>query len=171
MKRIAYWAMPLLLIGALTTQGLAQAQQAQAQPEPKWNSNKEFEDYMVCYKEADHAKKAACSEKFVVDHKAADPIVMTEIFKYMLLGYANAGNWPKTFETLDRQALAPKLTEAEKKQYNQIGLVAAANSKNNPKTIEYAEKVLKDDPKNFQALVTLSGVLSAKSYVKTRWYQ
>ncbi|HET9942377.1 MAG TPA: hypothetical protein VFR05_03490, partial [Terriglobia bacterium] len=64
MKRIAYWALPLLLIGALTTQGLAQAQQAQAQPEPKWNSNKEYEDYMLCFKEVDHAKKAACGEKF-----------------------------------------------------------------------------------------------------------
>jgi tetratricopeptide (TPR) repeat protein len=161
MKRIAYWALPLLLIGALTTQGLAQAQQAQAEPDPKWNSNAEFEAYMVCFKEADHAKKAACGEKFAVDYKNADPIVMTHIYKFMLLGFANAGNWAKTIETIERQAMAPKLTADEKKQYNQIGLVAAANAKNNPKTIEYAEKVLKDDPKNFQALVTLSGVLSS----------
>jgi tetratricopeptide (TPR) repeat protein len=40
-------------------------------------------------------------------------------------------------------------------------LLAATNLKNNAKTIEYAEKVLKDEPKNINALVTLSGVLSA----------
>ena len=163
MKRIAYWALPLLLIGALTTQGLAQAPPAPAQPpkeEPKWGSTKQYEEYIACFKETDHAKKAACAEKFLVDHKGADPIVITDTYKMVLFGYANAGNWPKTIETIERQSIAPRLTDADKKQYNQIGMVAAVNSKNNPKTIEYAEKVLKDDPKNANALITLSGVLS-----------
>jgi len=95
-----------------------------------------------------------------VDHKNADPIVLTEMYKFMLFGYANSSNWKKTFETLDRMSLGPNLTDADKKQYDHIGLVAAASSKDNPKTIQYAEKVLKNDPKNFNALITLSGVLS-----------
>jgi hypothetical protein len=163
MKRIANWALPLLLIGALTTPALAQAQQAQpAQAEPKWKDNKEYTDYMLVYDEKDPAKKAANAEKFFVDHKEADPIALTHVFKMMYLGYANAGNWVKVLETYDRMGTqAPKLTDAEKQQYTQIALVAAANSKNNPRTIEIAEKVLKDDPNNFNALITLSGVLSS----------
>jgi tetratricopeptide (TPR) repeat protein len=96
-----------------------------------------------------------------VDHKDADPIALTDVFKRMYLAYANAGNWAKALESYDRMGtLAPKLADAEKQQYTQIALVAAANSKNNPRTIELAEKILKDDPNNFNALITLSGVLS-----------
>ena len=103
MKRIANWALPLLLIGALTTPALAQAQQAQpAQAEPKWKDNKEYTDYMLVYDEKDPAKKAANAEKFFVDHKEADPIALTHVFKMMYLGYANAGNWVKVLETYDR---------------------------------------------------------------------
>jgi tetratricopeptide (TPR) repeat protein len=162
MKRIANWALPLLLIGALTAPALAQAQAPSAlQQEPKWKDNKEYTDYMVVYDEKDHAKKAANAEKFFVDHKDVDPIALTHVFKMMYLGYANAGNWVKVLESYDRMGtLGPKLTDAEKQQYTQIALVAAANSKNNPRTIELAEKILKDDPNNFNALITLSGVLS-----------
>ena len=161
MKRIAYWALPLMLIGALTSPVLAQAQQAQEkQQDPKWKDTNEYNDYIKCYEEKDAAKKAACAEKFLVDHKDADPIAVTEVYKMMLFGYANSSNWKKTLETIERQSIAPKLTEADKKQYDQIGLVAAATSKDNPKTVEYAEKVLKNDPKNLNALITLSGVLS-----------
>jgi tetratricopeptide (TPR) repeat protein len=159
MKRIANWALPLLLIGALTTPALAQAQSAQQ--DPKWTSDKEYKDYMLVYDEKDNAKKAANAEKFFVDHKGADPIALTDVFKRMYLAYANAGNWVKCLESFDRMAtLAPKLTDAEKKQYTEIALVAAANSKNPKRTIEIAETILKGDPNNFNALITLSGQLS-----------
>jgi len=158
MKRIANWALPLLLIGALTSPALAQAQAA-AQ-DPKWKDNKEYTDYMLVYDEKDNAKKAANAEKFFVDHKDADPIALTDVFKRMYLAYANAGNWAKVLESYDRMAIAPKLNDAEKQQYTQIALIAAANSKNNPRTIEIAEVILKNDPNNFNALITLSGVLS-----------
>jgi hypothetical protein len=152
MKKIVFWALPLLLIGALTTQGFAQ--------DVKWKGT-EYEDYMLVYNEKDNAKKAAGAEKYFVDHKDADPIALTQIYSMMLLSYANGGNWAKTLETVERPNLAPNLTPAEKQRYTQIGLLAATNLKNNAKTIEYSEKVLKDDPKNLNALVTLSGVLSA----------
>jgi hypothetical protein len=167
MKRIANWALPLMLIGALASQALAQAAQAAqpaqaaAQQDPKWKDNKEYLDYMGVYEEKDIPKKAASAEKFFVDHKDADPIALTHVFKMMYLAYANAGNWVKVLETYDRMnTLGPKLTDAEKKQYTEIALVAATQSKNNPRTIEIAEKILKDDPNNFNALITLSGVLS-----------
>jgi hypothetical protein len=162
MKRNANWALPLLLIGALTTTALAQAQQAPAaQQEPKWKDTNEYKDYMLVYDEKDHTKKAALAEKFFVDHKDADPIALTDVFKRMYLAYANAGNWPKVLESYDRMGtLGPKLTDADKKQYTEIALIAAANSKNNPRTIEVAETILKGDPNNFNALITLSGLLS-----------
>ena len=151
MKRIAYWAMPLLLISALTTRGFAQ--------EIPWGPG-EYEAYIAVFNEKDFVKKAALAEKFFVDHPKADAVALTQMYTMMLLSYANAGNWAKTLETIERPALGPKLTEAEKKQYTQIGLLAATNLKDNKKIVEYAEKVLKDDPKNLSALVTLSGVLS-----------
>jgi tetratricopeptide (TPR) repeat protein len=154
MKRIAYWALPLLLIGAIAAPGFAQAPQA-----PNWKGT-EYQDYMAVFNQKDEAVKAAAAEKYLVDHKDADATILTQIYQFMLMGYAKSSNWPKTLESVERMDVATKLSEAEKKQYVQIGLLAAANGKNNPKTVEYAEKVLKDDPKNFNALITLSGVLS-----------
>src|SRR5215510_12887806 len=103
MKRIANWALPLLLIGALTSPALAQAQApAAAQQAPKWKDNKEYADYMLVYDEKDNVKKAANAEKFFVDHKDADPIALTDVFRKMFLAYANAGNWAKVLESYDR---------------------------------------------------------------------
>jgi tetratricopeptide (TPR) repeat protein len=153
MKRtLVNGTLALLLIGAATLSGFAQ--------NVNWTGN-QYPEYMAVFNEKDEAKKAALAEKYLADHKTADPVILTQIYQFMLLGYAKSGNWPKTLESVERMDAATKLTDAEKKQYVQIGLLAASNSKNNAKTIEYAEKVLKDDPKNFNALITLSGVLSA----------
>ena len=152
MKRIAYWTLPVLLIGALTIQGFAQ--------NIPWKGT-EYEDYIAVYNEKDNAKKATLAEKYFVDHKDAHPTALTQIYDMMLLGYANAGNWAKTLETIERASLAPELTADQKKRNTQIGLLAASNLKNNAKMLEYAEKVLKDDPKNVTAAVTLANVLSA----------
>jgi tetratricopeptide (TPR) repeat protein len=161
MKTIASWALPLLLIGALATPAMAQAQASPAQPFFKWTNDKEYVDYMAVYDENDLVKKAANAEKFFVDHKNADPVPMTDIFRKMYLSYANTGNWGKLIESYDRMAtLGTKLTDAEKNQYTEIALIAAINLKNNPRTLEIAETVLKADPNNFRALTTLSGFLS-----------
>src|SRR4030095_7289945 len=162
MKRIANWALPLLLIGALTTPALAQAQQAQAaQQDPKWKNTQEYTDYMLVYNENDPAKKAAAAEKFFVDHKDADPIAINDVYTRMYPAYVQAGNWVKVLESYDRMAtLGPKLTDAQKKLYTEIAMVAAVNSKNNKRTVEIAETVLKGDPNNANALITLSAQLS-----------
>ena len=112
MKRIAFWALPLLLIGALTTQGFAQ--------DAKWKGT-EYEDYMGVYNEKDNAKKAAGAEKYFVDHKDADPIALTQIYTMRLLSYANGGNWAKTLETVERANLAPYLTPAKSKGTHRLG--------------------------------------------------
>jgi len=161
MKTIANWALPLLLIGALTTPALAQAQASAAQANFRWTNDKEYLDYMAVYDENDNVKKAANAEKFFVDHKSADPTPVTDVFRKMYLAYANAGNWVKLLESYDRMAtLGTRLTDAEKKQYPEIALIAAVSSKNNPRTLELAETILKTDPNNFRALITLSGHLS-----------
>ena len=152
MKKITSWTLALLLIGTFTLSGFAQ--------NVDWKGN-EYPEYMAVFNEKDEAKKAALAEKWLADHKNADPVALTQIYQFMLLGYAKSSNWPKTLESLERMDIATKLTDADKKTYDQIGILAASNAKNTPKTIEYAEKVLKNDPKNFNALITLSGVLSA----------
>jgi pentatricopeptide repeat protein len=154
MKRVTYLGLPILLIGILATSSLAQDQ-------PKWKDNKEYEDYMLVWNEKDFPKKAANAEKFFVDHKDADPLALIQVYNMMILSYAQAGNWAKALETADRMnQLAPKLTDADKLQSQRVGMLAAANLKNNPKTIEYAQNVLKMNDKDLNALVTLSSLLS-----------
>jgi hypothetical protein len=158
MKRIAFWALPLVLIAAVAAQGFAQAA---AQAQPKWKDTKEYDDFMTVYKETDFAKKAAAAEKFFTDHKDADPVALTQNFQMMYLSYANASNWAKVMESYDKMGtLAPKLADAEKARFLQVALLAATNGKNNPKAIAYAEEMLKGNPNDLNALVTLSGLLS-----------
>src|SRR5688572_14724517 len=150
-RRLVNSTLALLLIAAASLPAFGQ--------NVNWKGN-EYPEYMNVFNEKDEAKKAAAAEKWLADHKDADPIAVTQIYQFMLFGYAKSSNWPKTLESLEKMDVATKLTDADKKQYTQIGLLAASNAKNTPKTIEYAEKILKDDPKNLNALISLSGVLS-----------
>lgn len=155
MKRIAYWALPLLLVSALAAPSFAQ------QTDPKWKDNKEYDDWMLIFNEKDLPKKAANAEKFFTDHKDADPLALTQAYQMMILSYAQGGNWAKTIDTVERmELLAPKLDPATKLQYMGAGMVAAANLKNTAKTKEYAEKILAGSPNDINALITLSGLLS-----------
>lgn len=157
MKRIVNWALPLVLIAVVAAQGLAQA----AAQEPKWKDSKEYDEYVAVYNEKDNAKKAALAEKFFVDRKDADPIALTNMYQMLYLSYANAGNWAKVLETFEKlETMAPKTPDAEKSRFLQIALLAASNLKNNPKTIEYANKILAANPNDLNSLITLSNVLS-----------
>ena len=55
MKRIAIWALPLVLIATFAAQGFAQAA---AQEQPKWKDNVEYKDFMAVFDEKDFVKKA-----------------------------------------------------------------------------------------------------------------
>lgn len=152
MKRIAFWGLPILLIGILATPSFGQ--------DIKWKDNKEYDDYIAVYNQKDDVQKAALAEKFFVDHKDADPVALTQVYQMMVLSYARASNWAKTLEALERMNIAPKLTDADKLNYYRIGMLASANMKNNAKTQEYAEKVLATNANDLNALVTLSSLLS-----------
>jgi hypothetical protein len=156
MRKIAFWALPLLLAAAFTANGFAQATCG----DPKWKDNKEYEDYKVVYDEKDLAKKATIAEKFFVDHKDADPCALTNMYHMLILAYANGSNWAKTLETVERFNLGPKLTDADKAKYTEFGLLAATNLNNNAKVIEYANKVLATSPTNLNALISKSRALS-----------
>jgi hypothetical protein len=78
----------------------------------------------MVYNERDFARKAALAEQFFVGHKDADPETLTQVYKMMLLAYANSRNWTKTLETFDRISLAPRLTDQERMQFAEIALVA-----------------------------------------------
>ena len=56
MKRIAIWALPLVLIATFAAQGFAQAA---AQEQPKFKDTGEYTDFMAVFNEKDFAKKAA----------------------------------------------------------------------------------------------------------------
>ena len=148
--RLLNGTLVLLLIGAVTLSAFAQG--------PNWKGT-EYPDYMTVYNEKEPGKQAILAEKYLADHKDADPEVLTQIYQFMLFGYANSGNWLKALESVERMAVAPKLTDADRANYTQIGMLAAASANNTPKTREYAERILKENPKNFKALVALSGVL------------
>src|SRR5262245_3503762 len=96
MKRIAYWGLPILLIGALATPGFTQRQ------DPKWKDTKEYDDYMLVFNEKDFVKKATNAEKFFVDHKDADPIALTDVYQMMILSYFQSSNWAKALDTVER---------------------------------------------------------------------
>ncbi len=71
--------------------------------------------------------------------------------------------------TIERANLGPNLTDAEKKRYTQIGLLAADQSQEQSEDrLSTAEKVLKDDPKNLNALVTLVRC-SVRNHADDRW--
>jgi hypothetical protein len=156
MRKIAFWALPLLLVAAFTANGFAQA----TCDAPKWKDNKEYEDYKAVYDEKDLAKKATSAEKFFVDHKDADPCAHTNMYHMLILAYANGGNWAKVLETVERFSLGPKLTDADKAKYTEFGLLAATNLNNNAKVVEYANKVLATNPTNLNALISLSRALA-----------
>lgn len=89
-----------------------------------WKNPKEYEDYKLVYGERDMAKKAAHAEQFIIDHIAADPQALTQVYTMMILAYANDSNWTKVLETYDRISLAPKLTDKEKDQFAKIAEIA-----------------------------------------------
>ncbi len=149
MKRTAYLGLFVVLFAALAVPVFAQ----------QINDPMEYNAYMGVYNEKDPAKKAAAGEKFLTDYPKTTAV--TQTYMMILLGYANAGNWPKALETADKQAqMAPALSADDKKRVLLVGMTAAEQAKNNAKLKEYAEKVLAVDPKNVGALVSLSTLLA-----------
>src|SRR5688500_18598458 len=150
MTRTAYWGLTLLLVGTLVIPGYAQ----------NITDTKEYDAYMAAFNEKDPGKKADMAEKFLTEYPKTDARI--QAFQFMLLGYAQAGNWAKALETADKQStLAPMADDKLKATVYQVGLVAAQQVKNTAKTQEYAEKTLTVNPNEVNALIALSGILSS----------
>jgi len=115
MKRSTCWVLLLLAVSTLTAFGQAL--------QPPLNQ-KQYQDYMVIYGQKHFAKQAESAEKFLIEHKDADPVVLTQVYKVLILSYANDRNWTKVLETYDRISLAPKLTDKEKDQFAKIAEMA-----------------------------------------------
>jgi tetratricopeptide (TPR) repeat protein len=153
MRKVAIWGLSIMLITALAMPAFAQ--------DPKWAGTADYEGFMAIWNENDPAKKAANAEKFIVTFKTADPIAVQQAYMMMIRAYYGAKAWAKVVETADKQAaIAPALPAVDKKTVLLMGMDASTRIPNNPKTKEYAEKILTGEPANFGALVTLSNLLA-----------
>jgi tetratricopeptide (TPR) repeat protein len=157
MKRTAYLGLSLLLVTAFATSAFAQAA-AQA---PAWNSTAEYDAYIVAFNEKDFAKKAALAEKFLADHPKAAAEYRKNAYVMVVLSYYQAKNWAKAMEAVDKMPqLGANLPADQKKQFLLLAMSSAAELKDNAKLRDAAERVLTADPNEFNALFTLSGLLS-----------
>jgi tetratricopeptide (TPR) repeat protein len=154
MKSMAYRGSFLLLIVALAAPGWAQTN------ENPWGSSQEYDAYNEAWKQPDNAKKGALFEKFLTDFKNSKQ--RTAAYQIMILAYAQGGVFAKALEYADRvKEFVPTPDAALMGSVNAVGFVSAQALKNTPKTIEYGERMLAANPKNLDALVTLSGIYSS----------
>jgi pentatricopeptide repeat protein len=150
MSRAANWGWILLLIGLLAAPGFSQ----------EIKDQKEYDAYKAVWDEKDPAKKAALAEKFLTDFPMTT--AKKETYNMMFLAFAQAGNWAKALEYVEKlPQYVPNADNALKKTVYQVGFASAQNLRNVPKTKEYAEKVLTLDPNEINSLVALSGILSS----------
>jgi len=153
MKKLAYWGVSLTLVSALAMPMFAQQAQKQI------HDPKEYDAYAKgCYAEKDLATQAANCEKFLADYPKS--VMLTDAYLQTVVSYHQAGNWAKTIAWVDKQpAGLAELTPDQKTLLLQSGLRSAQQIKNPAKIQTYAEEFLKLDPRNFEALFTLSGLL------------
>jgi tetratricopeptide (TPR) repeat protein len=162
MRKVSFWALPLLLVGALTTTGFAQAAAAPAaQKQQAQLGAEEYKAFMLAWDEQDPAKKAANAEKFLTNHKTADVSYLEQMYMIMIKSHYTAKAYPKVIESADKQAtMVPNLNADDKKLVMTLGMDSAARIPNNAKTEEYARKILAVNPKDVSALRILSGLLA-----------
>jgi len=135
----------LLLAGALATLGRAQ----------QINDRVEYDVYVAVINEKDLTRKSTLAEKFLLDYK--ETVAKKETYWMLILSYAEIPNWARAIELAEKlPALAPGFDAAQKNQVLLIGMNAAMQLKNNPKIIEWSEKVLAADPNQIDALRNLS---------------
>ena len=151
MKRTVYSGLTLLLIAALAIPGFGQAKPPQAKTLPEHNA------YLAVYNEMDPAKKAGLGEKFLVDFKDSDFIPNTH--RLIIQAYAKSLNWAKVIEAADRAAASPVADTGLKGFAYGNAMVAAQQTNNFEKIVEYGEKVLSIEPNDPNALLTLSSMI------------
>src|SRR5690348_1957060 len=105
MRKVAFWGLSLVLLGALAKPALAQ--------QPKLPTTEIYNAYMAAYNETDPAKKAANAEKFIAtykDGKDTDHVAIDNMYMMALRSYYGGKNFAKCIELADKQAAtAPEL--------------------------------------------------------------
>ena len=155
MRRTSYLGVSLLLIVALGVPAFSQAPPAPTGPQPKTQA--EYNAYKALYDEKDAAKKAELGEKFLTDFKDSDFI--TNTYTMIIGAYSRAQNWAKVMEATDRAVVFPKADMRLKTFALENAMVAAQQTNNFEKIVEYGDKLLAIDPNNLNAMITLSSMI------------
>jgi hypothetical protein len=157
MKRTGYLGISLFLMLALVITalpGFGQEKQPQAKTRP------EYDAYLALFNEKDPAKKAPLGEKFITDFKESDFI--PNAYTMIIGAYTASKNWAKVMENADKAVALPGADNKLKAYANANAMIAAQNTNNLDKVIQYGEKVLAIDPNELNTMITLSAVIPAK---------
>jgi tetratricopeptide (TPR) repeat protein len=148
------WNVGLSFLLSLALASPAFSQQA---PQPQAKTQAEYNAYNDFYKETNPQKKAELGEKFLTDFKDSDFVGNS----YLLLigAYSRAQNWAKVMEAADRAVAFPKADQRLKTFAMENAMVAAQQSNNFDKIMEYGDKLLAIDPNNLNAMITLSSMI------------
>ncbi len=150
MKRAVYLGFVLLAMFALVVSSFAQATLS---PNAL---------YRAWYDEKDPAKKTALGEQFITNPDAAFKAsqYLVPLYQQTFASYQAAKNWAKVMELGEKLTTLIPNADDKLKAYTLGQLFIAANQSNNPaKTIEYGDKVLAADPNNLQALMIVPSAI------------
>src|SRR5881275_1054456 len=139
MKRTGYlgMSMSIVLVLALAVAALPGFGQAAQAKQPQAKTQAEYNAYKALYDEQNPQKKAELGEKFLTDFKESDFIGQTYT---MLVGaYSRAQNWAKTMDAADRAVAFPKADAKLKIFALQNAMVAAQQTNNFDKVLEYGD--------------------------------
>jgi tetratricopeptide (TPR) repeat protein len=151
MRQTCYLGLSLLLIVAL---GAPAFSQQPAAPQPQAKTQAEYNAYKALYDEQNPQKKAELGEKFLIDFKESDFVGQSYIM--VITAYVRAQNWAKVMETADTAATSAKADNKLKTFAYSNAMVAAQQTNNYDKTIEYGEKVLAIEPNDLNALYVVA---------------
>src|SRR5213596_80271 len=156
MKRTGYQGLSVsivlvLALAAAALPGFGQAAQAK---QPQAKTQAEYNAYKALYDEQNPQKKAELGEKFLTDFKESDFIGNT--YTMIVGAYTRAQNWAKVIDAADRAAALPKADNRLKAFAYANAMVAAQQTNNFDKIVEYGDKVLAIEPNDLNAMVVLS---------------
>jgi tetratricopeptide (TPR) repeat protein len=122
--------------------------------------------YRTLFNEKDPAKQAELCEKFLAESGAAfkDSTWRENTYSLMIRDYMTLQSWPKVLdaaEKVNQHVPNPKNATTKTDAYTR-GMLAAQQTNNIPKTLEFGDKVLSADPNNLNALVTVAPLLVAR---------
>lgn len=154
MKKIGYLGLSFLLILVLGAATMAQTQAPQLKTRP------EYDAYTAAFNEKNPGKKAELAEKFLTDFKDSDLTFRAQALSWMVQGYAQSGNAAKAMDTASKlDQLVPNAPASTKASIYSQAMLAAQQSNNTDKVVEFGQKVLTIAPNDANTLITLSSII------------